>query len=105
VSQQERNTMPSRISTPSKRFVAAALTPEEKRKVRQRAAEWKRFRRDYLFTQKALADALPCSVRTVASIESGKEVASPSLDLLRSFRDLRRKEEMKRKQYELAVAS
>jgi DNA-binding XRE family transcriptional regulator len=96
--------MPSRINTPSKRFVAAVLTPEEKRKVRQRAAEWKRFRRDYLFTQKALADALHCSIRTVASVESGREVAEPSLDLLRRFRNLRRSEEIRRREYEKAVA-
>ncbi len=96
--------MPSRINTPSKRFAAASLTPDEKRKVRQRAAEWKRFRANFLFTQRALADALPCSVRTVASVESGCEVVKPSLDLLRRFRNLRRSEEMKQKQYEQAVA-
>ncbi len=92
------------INTPSKRFAAASLTPDEKRKVRQRAAEWKRFRRDYLFTQKTLADALHCSIRTVASVECGYEVITPSLDLLRRFRDLRREQEMKRKKYERAVA-
>jgi DNA-binding XRE family transcriptional regulator len=101
---RNRTPAPSRISTPSKRFAATVLTPEEKRKVRQRAAEWKRFRRNYLFTQKTLADALHCSIRTVASVESGREVAEPSLDLLHKFRDLRRSEEIRRRESERAVA-
>jgi transcriptional regulator with XRE-family HTH domain len=99
-----RRTTPNRNAV-NKRFVATPLTPEEKKKILKRAAEWKRFRRDYLYLQKSLADALHCSVRTVASIESGKEVVSPSADLLRRFRDLKRSEEVKRHKYELEMAS
>jgi DNA-binding XRE family transcriptional regulator len=109
---QERNTMPSRnrtpapgrISTPSKRFADTSLTPEERRKVRRRATQFKAFRADYLYTQKALAGALHCSVRTVASVESGCEVVRPSLDLLRRFRDLKRREIAVQREWETRVA-
>ena len=101
---RNRTPAPGRINTPSKRFVATPLTPEEKKKIRQRAVEWRRFRANYLYTQRVLADALHCSVRTVASIESGCEVVSPSLDLLRRFRDLKRREIAAQREWETRVA-
>jgi DNA-binding XRE family transcriptional regulator len=69
--------------------VAAA----DRKQARARGEEWKQFRRDFLFSQNALADHLRCSRRTVSAIESGREVINPHLDLLRRFRDFKRKQQ------------
>ncbi|MGA7312627.1 MAG: hypothetical protein WBX22_01530 [Silvibacterium sp.] len=58
-----------------------------------RALEWKTFRRDFLYSQKHLAHALRCSRRTVVAVE-GAEVLSPNIELLRRFRDLKRRQQM-----------
>jgi predicted transcriptional regulator len=71
---------------------AAKRSSEDVRQARIRAAEWKSFRRNFLFSQKHLAYALRCSRRTVCAVE-GAEVMHPSFDLLRRFRELRRRQE------------
>jgi hypothetical protein len=65
---------------------------EELKRRDQRAREWKLFRRDHLFSQRNLCEALRCSRRTVVAIES-RETLCPHPDLLRRFRDLKRKHE------------
>lgn len=70
-----------------------SATVADRKLARQRADQWKSFRRNFLFSQKALADYLHCSIRTIASIESGTEVISPRADLLRKFRDLKREQQ------------
>jgi DNA-binding XRE family transcriptional regulator len=64
----------------------------DKKRAAARASKWKQFRRDYLYSQPNLAYALDCSRRTIVSIEGG-ETINPHPDLLRRFRDLRRKHE------------
>jgi DNA-binding XRE family transcriptional regulator len=66
-------------------------TRREKQERSARAAEWKQFRRDFLFSQSNLAEALKCSRRTVTSVESGREVVQPSYALLRRFNELKLK--------------
>jgi DNA-binding XRE family transcriptional regulator len=72
----------------------AVMTPnlEDQKRARLRAEEWRLFRRVYLFSQTDLADTLNCARRTIVSIESG-ETLNPHPDLLRRFRDLKRKME------------
>jgi len=70
----------------------ASLSREDQKMVAARAAEFKKFRRDFLFSQQNLSEALGCSRRTIMSIESG-QVVNPHADLLRRFRNLRRAEE------------
>jgi DNA-binding transcriptional regulator YiaG len=57
---------------------------------RKRAAEWRQFRQDYLFSQSNLAAALQCSKRTVQNVEAG--ASTPMLALQRRFRALVRRE-------------
>jgi DNA-binding XRE family transcriptional regulator len=71
---------------------AAKPSSEDVRQARIRAVEWKSFRRDFLFSQKHLAYALRCSRRTICAIEGG-EVVHPHVELLRRFRDLKRRQE------------
>ena len=56
-----------------------------------RAKIWLAFRRDYLFSQRDLAAALSCSLRTVQAIEGEETV--PQARVQRRFRDLKRKQE------------
>lgn len=58
---------------------------------RCRAQMWRVFRRNYLFSQRDLAAALKCSLRTVQAIE-GEEVI-PQARIQRRFRDLKREQE------------
>lgn len=91
---------PSAASTKT----APTVSAEDRKKARQRAAEWKTFRRNFLFSQKALSDHLGCGRRTVVAIESGTEVFNPRADPLRRFRDLKRAQEIAEKRYETEVA-
>jgi DNA-binding XRE family transcriptional regulator len=56
-----------------------------------RATEWKEFRRDYLFTQKRLADIVGVSRRTIQKIEAA--IVTPHPDTLRLFRAIQKKYE------------
>jgi hypothetical protein len=58
---------------------------------RCRAQIWRAFRRNYLFSQRDLAAALKCSLRTVQAIE-GEEVV-PQARIQRRFRDLKSEQE------------
>jgi DNA-binding XRE family transcriptional regulator len=60
-----------------------------------RAREWAGFRRDFLFSQRKLADVLDCARRTIVNVEGGK-VVRPHADLLRRFAYLKGKHEMER---------
>ena len=91
-----RNAVESAIRRGAKSAASQALSRESQKQRSERAAEWKQFRRDFLFSQGNLADALGCSRRTVVAVEGGKEVTSPHYDLLRKFRDLRLKHEAQR---------
>jgi len=51
-----------------------------------RAEEFRKFRRDYLFSQGHLAQALKCSRRTIVNVEGA--FRKPHHDLLRRFRIL-----------------
>lgn len=70
---------------------AAYPSAQAVKEARARAQEWKTFRKDFLYSQKYLAQTLDCGLRTVAAIESGREVIAPHYDLLRRFRDLKAK--------------
>jgi hypothetical protein len=56
----------------------------------RRAREWKKFRRDFLFSQSDLAVALKCSLRTVQCVEG--RYSTPMLGLQRRFRELVREQ-------------
>jgi len=88
-----RNSIQSAIRRGSKSAASQALSRENQRQRAERALEWRQFRRDFLFSQSNLAEALICSRRTVVSVEGAKEVINPHPDLLRRFRDLRLKHE------------
>jgi DNA-binding XRE family transcriptional regulator len=64
---------------------------QDRKEREERAAEWRGFRRDYLYSQQDLASAIRCSRRTVVSVESGREVIRPSYTLLRRFSALKLK--------------
>jgi DNA-binding XRE family transcriptional regulator len=64
-----------------------SMTADERRR---RAREWKKFRRDYLFSQAALAETLGITRRTVCSIEQGAVV--PTFRVQKLFRDLVREQ-------------
>lgn len=54
-----------------------------------RAREWRAFRRNFLYTQVVLAEALGISERSVQYIEHGK--VTPGLETQRQFRILQLK--------------
>jgi hypothetical protein len=58
---------------------------------RCRAQMWKVFRRDYLFSQRDLAHALRCSLRTIQAVEAEETV--PQARIQRRFRDLKSEQE------------
>jgi DNA-binding XRE family transcriptional regulator len=64
---------------------------QDRKEREARAAEVRKFRRDFLYSQVDLAAALKCSRRTVVSIESGKEVIRPNWKLLRRFASIKLK--------------
>jgi transcriptional regulator with XRE-family HTH domain len=65
-----------------------AKTLKESLKVRQkRGEEWRKFRKDHLYTQRRFAEALSCSPRTVQYTENG--TTTPILGLLRRFEALK----------------
>jgi DNA-binding XRE family transcriptional regulator len=67
------------------------LSRQDRKEREARAAEWRGFRRNFLYSQENLAAVLRCSRRTVVSIESGKEVIRPNWKLLRRFASLKLK--------------
>jgi len=69
--------------------VATSPTDEDMRRARERAEEWRSFRKQFLYSQGNLAQALRCSRRTVSAVESGREVFNPGVGLLRRFCDLK----------------
>jgi DNA-binding XRE family transcriptional regulator len=66
------------------------ISPDDRKQMRQRAKEWQAFRRDYLYTQAELAQAMGCAKRTVTNVESEVTVC-PSFTIQRKFRWLGRK--------------
>jgi DNA-binding XRE family transcriptional regulator len=73
--------------------VATNPSIEDLKRARARALEWKEFRRTFLYSQRHLAAALQCSRRTVSAVENGRESIHPHVELLRRFRDLKRRHE------------
>jgi DNA-binding XRE family transcriptional regulator len=67
----------------------SSLIEEQKRR---RAKEWRKFRKDFLYSQADLAEALSISRRTVVSVESG--VVTPLPRIQRAFRNLVRQERL-----------
>jgi DNA-binding XRE family transcriptional regulator len=67
------------------------LTGEEKRERRERSDEWRRFRRDHLFTQKKLGEIIGVSRRTIQEIEAAR--ISPHAETLRVFAVFKRQYE------------
>ena len=57
----------------------------EQQERQKHAARWLQFRRDYLFTQTKLAEALGISRRTLQYIEAG--AVTPTLTHQAAFRD------------------
>jgi DNA-binding XRE family transcriptional regulator len=57
----------------------------------KRASEWRAFRKNFLYSQRLLAQLLGVCRRTVQMIETGR--VSPQVGTLRAFRDLRAKHE------------
>jgi DNA-binding XRE family transcriptional regulator len=68
------------------------LSLEDQKRRAFQALEFKSFRRRALLSQQDLATALQCSRRTIVSIEGGVTM-NPRPELLRRFRDLKRKHE------------
>ena len=68
------------------------LSLEDQKRRAFQALEFKSFRRRALLSQQNLADQLGCSRRTIVSIE-GAVTYAPHPELLRRFRDLKRKHE------------
>ena len=66
-------------------------TEEDLKDREDRRQEWKKFRKDRLFTQTKLAEVLGLSRRTVQLIEAGK--VSPFPDTLRKFWALKARHE------------
>jgi DNA-binding XRE family transcriptional regulator len=69
---------------------------DDLKKRKKRAAEWKQFRKNFLFTQKKLADTMADSVgaisrRTIQQIEAAKITPHPST--LRLFAIFKKKHE------------
>lgn len=64
-------------------------TEEDLERRTRRQAEWVEFRKEYLFTQKRLAEILGISRRTVQQVEAG--LVTPLPDTLRSFLTLKAK--------------
>jgi DNA-binding XRE family transcriptional regulator len=62
-------------------------TEEDMKERDARREEWRKFRKDHLFTQVKLAEVLDLSRRTVQLIEAGK--VSPFPDTLRKFQALK----------------
>jgi DNA-binding XRE family transcriptional regulator len=62
-------------------------TEEDLKDREVRRQEWRKFRKEHLFTQIKLAEVLDLSRRTVQLIEAGK--VSPFPDTLRKFQALR----------------
>jgi DNA-binding XRE family transcriptional regulator len=71
--------------------MSAKTVDETSGQRRERAEQWKMFRRDYLFTQKRLADIVGISRRTVQQIEAG--AVTPHSTTLRRFAVFRKKHE------------
>jgi len=62
---------------------------KEQRKRNKRAKEWKKFREDFMFTQRRLADIVGVSRRTIQQIEAGKVTPHPTtLRLFATFRKI-----------------
>jgi DNA-binding XRE family transcriptional regulator len=78
--------LPPTTKAPPRRD-AALIANQRKR----RAKEWKEFRKNFLYSQFDLAEALGCSRRTVGKVEAG--VCTPLPRFQRRFRDLVRQEE------------
>jgi DNA-binding XRE family transcriptional regulator len=72
----------------------AKLSKEQLQERRARAKEWADFRKNFLFSQRRLAEIVGCSRRTVVNIEAG--AVTPHADLLRRFAYLKFKHETER---------
>lgn len=66
-------------------------TSQDLEKREERARVWRQFRKDYLFTQKRLADIVGISRRTVQQIEAG--TITPQSNTLRLFLVIKKKHE------------
>lgn len=65
----------------------SASTPAEPKDRCQRQAEWREFRKKYLYSQKALSEALKISLREVQYVESG--TVTPTFTNQKHFQDLK----------------
>jgi DNA-binding XRE family transcriptional regulator len=72
---------------------AVAVSPAMEEEKRNRAKAWKKFRKDYLYSQEFLAQTLGCCRRVVTAVESGESIPTPRIQ--RAFRDLVREEKQK----------
>jgi len=79
-------------------------TSADKKRARERAIEWMKFRKDHLFTQRRLADNIHCARRTVQAIEAA-ETLWPTPDLLKRFRDLKQKQELQARRYDERISA
>jgi len=70
-------------------------TKQEIKERDARAAGWKTFRREFLFSQLQLADVLGISRRTIVSIE-GAKTTRPHASVLLKFKHLKFKHETER---------
>ena len=74
----------------------AKANSEDRKRRKERAEEWRQFRREHLFTQKRLADVISHSVgnisrRTIQQIEAAR--ITPHPDTLRLFAAFKKKYE------------
>jgi DNA-binding XRE family transcriptional regulator len=68
------------------------IDAEESTERLRRQKEWRKFRKDYMFTQRRLADLLGCSRRAVQDIEAARTTARANTQ--RSFAALKAKYEI-----------
>lgn len=103
---KSNSSVTSAVTSAIRRGAAEARRREEQQQRQSRAEEWKQFRKDFLYSQGDLAQALNCARRTVVAVES-QEVTQPHPSLLRKFRDLKLEHEarfaaIRRRQQEVA---
>jgi DNA-binding XRE family transcriptional regulator len=83
--------------------VVAKLSREQLQDRRARAKEWADFRKNFLFSQRRLAEIVGCSRRTVVNIEAG--AVTPHADLLHRFALLKHKHVTERNRQETGWAA
>jgi DNA-binding XRE family transcriptional regulator len=79
-------------------------TREQRKQAAERAAEFRQFRADFLFSQEMLAGRIGCSKRCVSDIELGVTI-NPRPLFLRRFRELKQEEMLKLHRFDMEMTA